>query len=326
MKAAYGNEEGFLIAGATPSAETLRAIINNDAASSSAFVGMLPRNKGSLFTSSAHLSGNEAGGGSILLKSVGQGASEKSVGFSTDVWSRVQMEVWVQIVAKESNKPLIRKFLQRSESSAQFARDEFLELARQHANGVAEHPDMKEYFGTEYSLHEPAATGLSGGTAEFEFTVASRAHEMVSKLTADLRGRKTAADSPAAPAALMIFEEDCMNSGVRYDKIVLSYRQGQQGRGLAIMLTPCSGVTEWARKLMLSVRNADALFLASALYCGHTHHGSNQYFSAMPHHQGVPEGASCLLVARTTSKRVQADDRGEGQAGKKLKVSFCRLG
>ena len=75
------------------------------------------------------------------------------------------------VVEKDSGKDAFQKFLGRSQMGAQCARKSLIEFTQQHALGVSQHPDLIEYFGTNPRFTLPHASGLTGGTVEYEFKV-----------------------------------------------------------------------------------------------------------------------------------------------------------
>jgi hypothetical protein len=202
----------------------------------------------------------------------------------------------------------MRKFLSRNDISAQKARVPFLEVTRQHALGVAGHVDIAKHFGGCLVMsHQPAATGLHGGTVDYEFSIPSIAVQKVLKHTNGLKHGKTFAfcGEAQSPLSISISNEDCIAIGAHHKKVIISYRQGQRGPGAANLQQPCPGILEAAKSAGLMVRHGNVLVLAIAVYCGHTPNGHNQYFDRL-HLQGTS--------TTNTSKRVQADDPCEGAA------------
>lgn len=101
----------------------------------------------------------------------------------------------------------------------------------------------------------------------------------------------------------MISDEDCLITGRRFGKIILSYRQGQKGAGTDENFTSCPGVNQWAGKLVLVADHGPVMALSQAVYCRHTPYDANQY-----HEQPHEQGSTCCKLSSSTSKRVAALD------------------
>jgi hypothetical protein len=142
---------------------------------------------------------------------------------------------------------------------------------------------------------QPAATGLYGGTADYEFSIPRIVIQKVLKHTNGLKHGKTFAFCGEAQSPV--------SSSI--SKVIISYRQGQRGPGAANLQQPCPGILEAAKSAGLMVRHGNVLVLAIAVYCGHTPNGHNQYFDRL-HLQGTS--------TTNTAKRVQAHDPCEGAA------------
>ena len=146
-------------------------------ACSSAYTNLQSQDAGVVYTSSVHFCENEAGGG--------------RAGVPAAVLQVVYLEVWMKVVEiKDSGKYAFQNFLGRIEMGAQCARKSFIEVTQQHALGVSQHPDLREYFGANPSVTLPQASGLTSGTVEYEFQVESVAVQKVREHTLYLENKK----------------------------------------------------------------------------------------------------------------------------------------